>query len=513
MQTKRIAGNTAAMFLRQIAVLGINLFMIRMLLKTLGVEDFAVYSVVYNLVLMSAFLWMSLQTITLRYFASAIGSRDEDKARAFYDATVILCLIAALLAFLGLETLGSWFVQTQMEVDPDRLAAALFLFRALIVFALLNMLSIFFASVLMAHEDMQLYALISILEAALRLGSAIALSWLAFDPLAAFGILFSGSALIVTLSYAWVAIRRYPECSLRVPRISVATMKDMMDFTGWTVFGQITTVFRIQAVTILINQAFSPTTVTARALSMSVGAQVLAFSNNFSAALNPPITKTYAAGEHQEMYSLVHFGSKIAFYLVWMATLPLIATMPGILTLWLGDYPEEAVLFTRLALIENAIVAISYPLMTAARATGQVRSYELILGSMQLMVLILSWACISFGSSAVVVYYVAIFINLAMFVARLVITGQKTGLPVGAYLKAVLIPVSLVVAVSSLLALVIIYLVPEAENLSFELPSLFAIALLFVAPVAVVMTLGLSPEQCRGLVALIGSKLGANKGR
>jgi len=232
-----------------------------------------------------------------------------------------------------------------MNVAPDRLDAAILMFRAYFVFALLKMFSTFFAAVIMAHEEMRIFAVISVLEAVLRLGAALALTMTPYDKLVTFGALFSAIEVLICLIFAITVMRRYKECSFRVPRLNKAMLLAMLRFSGWTIFGQVTTISRNQAITILINQAFNPATVAARALAVSVGAQVLMFSNNFSLALNAPITKAWAAEKYDEMYGLIYFGSKIAFYLVWALTLPIIATLPGILTLWLGEYPAETVTF------------------------------------------------------------------------------------------------------------------------------------------------------------------------
>ena len=508
-KSRRIAGNTVALFLRQIAVLAINLYMIRVLLQTLGVEDYAVYAVVYNLIMMTSFLWGSIQTITQRFFAYAIGAGDIEKAKACYDANIILCFGVALLAWAALETVGVWFITEKMNVAADRLDAALFMFRAYFVFALLKIFSTFFASVIMAHEDMRTFALISILEAFLRVCAAVSLTMLPFDPLITFAVLFSVIEVFIASIFALLVITRYRECSLRLPRLDVGMLREMLRFSGWTVFGQITTISRNQAITILINQAFSPATVAARVLAFSVGSQVLAFSTNFSMALNPPITKSWASGAHDEMYRLIFLGSKIAFYLVWVATLPILATLPGILTLWLGEYPAETVIFTRLALIENAIVALAFPLMAAVRATGDMRAYELILGSMQIMVLLASWVLIIAGFAAVSVYVVAIVVNILMFGTRLALASAKTGLPAIEFLREVIGPVGLVTLLSSLWIFGVLWIVPEAEYLEFSLQSFCAVVAIYVAPAIIALGVGLDAAQRAILVGLISKKLGA----
>ena len=86
------------------------------------------------------------------------------------------------------------------------------------------------------------------------------------------------------------------------------------------------------------------------------------------------------------MFELIFNGSKLTFSLMWIFGLPLFVEMEAILGLWLKEVPENAILFTRLGLIESLIVSISLPLTTAARAPGKMKKYELILGSIQILI-------------------------------------------------------------------------------------------------------------------------------
>jgi len=512
-QTSRLAKNTVALFARQIFIIFINLYTIRVILKNLGVEDFALYNVILNVVMIGSFLTISLNTMVQRFFAFAMGNDSRFSLKQVHDAGLVLTLLAAVVSIVGFETIGLWFVGHELVIAPERFAAAQILYQLLGLAFVFSLFSTFHSSVIMAHEDMHAFALISVLDAILRLAAAVTLTFFATDHLVLYGALFAGVALILALNFFAYSYRRYEECRWRGISLEVPLLREMLGFSGWTIFGQITTVSRNQAVTILVNQAFNPATVAARAISTSVGAQILTFSRNFSLALQPPIIKAYAAGEHEQTAELIHFGSKVTFFLVWMATLPVIATAPGILHLWLGNPPTETVLFTQLALIENAIVAISLPLMTAVRATGRVRLYELVLGTLQALVLILSWVAIKFGAAAYVVYVIAIVINLLMLAARLWITRLLVGLPLGPYTRSVLVPVFLVVTVSSGAVFGLLQFVPQAARLMPGVVSLGAVALVFALPVFVIGMFGLSARERAFILSAIRRKLSKSQGK
>ncbi|PWR21538.1 polysaccharide biosynthesis protein [Zavarzinia compransoris] len=479
----------------------------------MGINDFALFNVIVSVVMLGSFLPGALGTITQRYFSFSIGQGDGAALKRVHDASLLLCAAATLLIALGLETLGTWFVAHHLAVGPERSFVAQALFQLTILSFIVSNFSGLYSSIVMAHEDMHVFALFSVIDAILRLGAVLCIELLAADGLIVYGLMLCGISAGLAAAYWIFCSRRYAECRPGRIRLETATLREMLGFAGWTVFGQITTVSRNQAVTVLINQAFNPATVAARALAVSVSAQALAFSTNFSAALHPPIIKAHAAGESERMFFLIFAGSKITFFLVWMGTLPMMAIMPGILALWLGDYPVETVLFTRLALIENVIVAISFPLMTAARATGQMRLYEISLGSLQLLVLVLSWLLVRAGYPAYSVYLAAIAVNLAMFAVRLAIVSNLTGLPAAVYLRRVLLPVLLVVGVSSGLVMAIMYLAPGAEALVLAPGSLGAAALICILPACVIYVLGLTGSERRTLHVAIRRRLAKFGGR
>ena len=511
MSSSRIAKNTAALFARQLVVVAINLYTVRVLLDVLGVEDFALYNVVLNVALLASFLTAALTMIVQRYFSFAIGEtaapgaeKGPESLYRVHDTSLIFCALAIALAVIGLEIAGTWFISNHLVVAEPRQSAVGILFQLLILYFVANTLVSFYSAIVLAKEDMHVFAIVSVTNAVLRLVAAGSASVLGPDRLITYGALFCATAFLTfALYYVW-CVRKYQECRPRALKLDLATLKDMLSFSGWTIFGQLTTVCRSQAVTILINQSFNPATVAARALAVSVAAQVLTFSNNFTMALHPPIIKAHAAAQKERLFELIFTGSKITFFLVWMATLPLVALMPGILSIWLGDFPEDTVIFTRLALIENAIMAISFPLMTTVRATGRVRNYELALGSLQVLVLVLSYAAIKLGYSAVSVYVVAIVVNLFMFAVRLVIVRGLTQLSILSYAKIVLVPVVLVVGTTSVMTAAILKLASGYTHSSAV--SIIVVLAILVLPLVVIVALGLSSADRQALSGMIQRK-------
>jgi hypothetical protein len=241
--------------------------------------------------------------------------------------------------------------------------------------------------------------------------------------------------------YAFVCLYRYEACQFKRIYWDVALMKEIVGFTGWTMFGQISTIARSHAVTLLLNQSFSPAVVAARTLSMQVARQVNIFSSNFNASLYPPIVKSYAAKELEDMFALIVGGSKITFFLLWVFALPMIVEMENILDIWLAVVPQDAVLFSQLALVEALVLSVSLPMTTAARAPGKMMGYELTLGAIQVGIFVASWTVVAAGSPAYSVFIVAILANVLMFFVRLYIVSRLIGISIVFFIKRVIVPV------------------------------------------------------------------------
>jgi O-antigen/teichoic acid export membrane protein len=458
---KRIAKNTLFLYFRQILILLVSLYTVRIVLNTLGIEDYGIYSVVGGIVSFFSFLSGTMASATQRFFSFALGQNDFEKLKKTFTVNWIIYGAIAVIALVLLETVGLWFVNEKLNVPLERFEAARWIYHFSVLTFIATIFTAPFMAIIIAHEDMHIYAYVSIIEAILKLGIVFLLICFPWDKLELYGMLIFAVMVIVDIIYITICTRRYRECQFRKFYWDKSLLREIVGFTGWTLFGQVTTVVRNQAVTILLNQVFNPVIVAAKAVATNITGQINAFSNNFNVGLYPPIIKSYAANDKKEMFSLIFRGSKITFFLMWVFALPLFLEMDGILQIWLKNPPVEAVLFTRLALIEVLINSISSPIATAARAPGRMKVYELTLGSIQIAIFFVSWVVLIMGGEAYSVFVVAIVANLVMFVVRLLIVRSLIGLSLRAFLLQVVVPVSTVSLLSAIPSLSIHWLLPE----------------------------------------------------
>lgn len=443
---------------------GVSLYTVRLVLNTLGVEDFGLYNVVGGIVALLAFLPGSMASATQRFFSYALGEGDRKKLKRIFCVNWTVYVILAGFALVILETAGGWFIADYVKIPPERYDAALALYRVSIWTFILSVLTSPFSAVITAHEDMHLYAGISIFEVVLKLAAVLALAAASGDKLVLYGWMLLGVGFAIGVVYAAICLRRYEECQFRRFYWDSALLREVLGFTGWTLFGQLTTVVRNQAVTILMNQVFNPVVVAARAIALNVATQTNLFATNFNTSLYPPIIKSYASGDRRAMYELVFNGSKITFFLMWILALPMFLQMPLVLTLWLKTPPSDAVLFTRLAFVDALINAASLPLMTAARAPGKMAFYELSLGSIQVGIFLVSWLVLRAGGVPYSVFIISIVASTIMLVLRLAIVRHLTGISARAFGRRVLLPVAWVVLLSLVPSMAVIHLLPEGTS-------------------------------------------------
>ncbi|MFR9584000.1 MAG: polysaccharide biosynthesis protein [Rikenellaceae bacterium] len=436
---KRIAKNTFMLYMRQIIVMAVGFYSVRVVLSVLGVENYGIYNVVGGVVSMLSFLSGTMASATQRFFSFYLGLNDSEKLKKVFSVNCVLYLLLLAVVFVALESGGLWFVKNHLEIPEGRESAVLFIYKFSVLTFLVSMISSPFVAAINAHEDMQIFAYISIIEALLKLSIVYMLSWISFDKLELYSILLFAATSLTTLIYIATSLIKYAECQITKLYWDYSIFKEVMGYTGWTLFGQVTTTARMQGVTILINQYFTPITVASRAIASQITGQLNSFAGNFNRSLYPPIIKSYSSGRLREMYQLVYRGSKIAFFLMWVLSLPIWVYMDKILSIWLDVVPERAVLFTRLSLIEVLIQSISYSIMTAARAPGKMRNYELILGLMQFAFFGAVWYIVSLGYPDYSVYVAIIILNIAMFFVRLIIVRGLTGLPLRGFVLNVVL--------------------------------------------------------------------------
>ena len=447
---KRIAKNTLFLYFRMLFLMGISLYTSRVVLNTLGVEDYGIYNVVGGIVAMFGFINYSMSSATQRYITFALGKGDKNRLQTVFSTTLqIHTLIAGIIVLLG-ETIGLWFLYNKMQIPADRMDAAFWVLQCSIISAMVMIISVPYNSDIIAHEKMSAFAYISILEAVLKLVIVYLLVVTSLDKLIFFAFLVLGVQVLIRFCYSIYCNKHFEETKYRHVW-DKALFKEMTSFAGWSMFGNLAFVLFGQGLNLLLNVFFGPVVNAARGVAVQVQAAIQQFVGNFQVALNPQITKTYAQGELQEMRKLMFRSSRFSFFLLFFLSLPVLFETNFILTVWLKTVPDNTVIFLRIIICTSLIYTIANPMITANQATGKVKLYQAVCGTILLLILPVSYVCLRLGCPAYSVFIVHFVMEAIAQIARMVMLRPLIGLRLRDYFFNVYLKILIVVLVSVIL--------------------------------------------------------------
>lgn len=458
---KRIAKNTLMLYFRMLFTMAVSLFTSRVVLNTLGVEDYGIYNVVGGVVSMFSIISGSLSAAISRFITVELAKGDADKLRKTFSASVTIQLLLSLIIVVLIESIGVWFLNAKMVIPAERMDAANWVLQFSIVTFVINLISVPYNATIIAHEKMSAFAYISILEVVCKLVIVYLLKISPIDRLVFYAILMCAVSVIIRLVYGYYCNRHFAECKFSF-RFDKYLLKRMFSFAGWNFIGASSAVLRDQGGNIIINLFGGPAVNAARGIAMQVNHAIVGFSNNFMTALNPQITKSYASGEQDYMMKLIFRGARFSFYMLLFLSLPVLVSTHYILSVWLGIVPEHSVLFVRLALIFAMSESISSPLVTAMLATGKIRNYQIVVGGLQMLNLPISYVLLRIGCIPETVMMVAIGLSQCCLAARLVMLRTMIGLSARKYLREVYLNVILVMTAAAVLPILTSVILEES---------------------------------------------------
>lgn len=454
--TKRIAKNTLMLYVRMLFGMLVSLYTSRVVLNALGVEDYGIYNVVGGFVAMFSIISGSLSASVSRFLTFELGRGDMQRLQNVFSTSVLIHVVLAVVILLATESIGLWFLNTQMNIPKPRLYAANYVFQASIISFIISLLNVPYNASIIAHERMNAYAYIGIIDIILRLVVVLIVAGTSteVDRLIVYALLLLTERIIFqSLSFLYCK-KNFKECCLHFV-LSRYCWKEMSSFAGWNFIGATSALLKDSGVNILLNIFAGPVVNAARGIATSVNMAVCSFSSSFMSAINPQITKSYASGDREYMLSLSERGTRFSFYIILLFALPVIFETDFLLTIWLKQYPPHSVDFVRLVLLLSLCDVMSNTLVTMQLATGKIRNYQIVVGCMQLMNLPLSYMCLKLGLSPEFVYIIAILVSLLCLILRLLFLHKIVGLSISKYFKNVFANVVLVMFISAIVPTVI----------------------------------------------------------
>ena len=417
---KTIAKNTFFLYVRMLLYIGVSLYTSRVVLQTLGVEDFGIYGIVGGIVMMFNFLNSSMSGATSRFITYSLGKGDvEDVRETFSSAMVVQCGLALVILVLA-ETIGLWFLEYKLVIPAGRMDAARIVYQFSILAMLVRITQVPYNASIIAYEKMDIYAYVELLDVFLKLGIVFLLLIGNYDKLILYAVLVFAVNLIIAFIYGIYCIKKFNTCRFRW-KVNKGKLIPMLSFSGWDLFGNMSSTLNHQGINFLINMFFGVVYNAASSVATSIKGIVETLSSNVIQAFRPQIVKNYATQNYERMETLMYNGLKFSLLLFMLITIPVVCEAQKILELWLGVVPDYAAVFCKLLLIISLFNLINKILCIGISATGQMKRISLITGTLYLLALPAIYVVFKFFSVTPAAAYVITIVFMVMIVCSNVI--------------------------------------------------------------------------------------------
>lgn len=459
--TRRLAKNTLLLTFRSVFNLFCSLYSSRLILQALGVVDYGIYNAVAGFVSMFVLVTGSMSTAISRFITIELGKKNYERLRRVFSMSLNIMICFAVIVFLLTESFGMWFLENKMTIPEGRENAAFWVFQFSVISIISNMIIVSFNAEVIAHEKMGIYAYTGIAETLFRLFLAVFMVYGAYsmDTLVFYGL----ACLFATLGVAAFVIvycrRRFQECRFQ-PVFDKILFKDMFSYAGWHFMEKISSTFSGQGVSMALNVFLGPIVNSARGLTNTVSSIVALFVKNFTMALRPQITKSYAENELDYMKMLTFRGSKFSFFIMLFLTLPLCLETEFALSVWLVEVPPHTANFIRLSLLYSQLGIIDAVFRIPKNATKDIRDYKIIISIIEFLNFPFSYLALKFGFAPESIFIVAIILSIPRIITIQNTVSKAFHYPVMEVVSSIYVRLLLVVIFAAVIPVILHFKLP-----------------------------------------------------
>jgi O-antigen/teichoic acid export membrane protein len=500
--SNRVIMNTGILYARMLITVFLSLYTTRVILDALGAEDFGIFVVVGSAIAMLTFLNAGMSAATQRFMSFSQGQGDENRQSSIFNVSIIIHVLISLAVVLILEVAGYVLFNGILRIDPARDHAAWFVYQCAVAGTFFTILSVPYDAVINAHENMLLFAGVSLIESILKLAVALYIVEADGDKLEIYGFLMATLPIVLLMLKAIYCHARYHECEISpVRRFDLPLLKEMTSFGGWSLLGSSTSMVANYGQGVVLNMFFPTVINAAQGVTAQVSGQLGAFASNMLRALNPYIVKSEGAGERKLMLKASMIGSKLSFFLLMLFYVPIIIEMPYLFGLWLKNVPEFTQIFCILLLIRNLVEQLFIALASSIAAAGKIKSYQIVMSILTILPLPISFLIFQMGMPPYGLYIVFLIYSMGAFVVTLYFSQKLCDLSVGLYFKDVVLR-----CIAALILTLIVSAIPLLLMSSGWLRLLNVIVLSLSAFSATVWWIGFGNserEYVRGLIRSI----------
>ena len=440
---KRIAKNTIMLFLRMLFVLAVNLYTSRVVLSALGVVDYGIYNVVGGVVAILSFISNSMAGASSRFITYSLGTGNITEIKETFSSVLYVHYILAIAIIIISETIGLWFVSEKLVIPHDRMVASMWVYQCSILSVVIGIISVPYNSLIIAHEKMDAFAYISVLEVLLKFAVALGITYIIIDKLIVYGILILIIQILIRLIYTTYCKKKFSESNSKV-KCHKGRVKTILSYSCWTMNGYLAIAGYTQGLNILLNLFFGTVVNAARGIAVQVQSAVMSLVANFQIAIKPQIIKSYVNNELQYMHTLVISATKFGYYLMLIVITPILLCLDNILRLWLGDVPEYTEGFVRIMLFGCLLQPLSSAMISAIHATGDIKKFQIYEGSTLLLIVPTAYVLLKIWNiSPEMVMMVYVVVELFAQCVRVWIVLPKIELSYYTYIRKCIIPLFL----------------------------------------------------------------------
>lgn len=456
----RIARNTLYLYLRTGITMAVSLYTSRVVLAALGFEDFGIWSVVGGIVSMFLFIKESLSASVGRFLTFAIGKRNQKEINKAFSISIIVHVFFALAIVVLCESIGLWFLNEKLTIPDSKRWLAYWVFHISVASTFLSIVSVPYHSSLISYERMNIYAYIGLWDAFCKLIVAYAVTVFTENRLLIYGLLILVSTILTT-TFVFVYVHHsFPKMryyAVRDKKMYIA----VFSFSGWSLFGNLACMSYTQGLNMIINMFFGPVVNAARAVSLQIEQSVRTFVTNFQAAANPQIIKNCATKDWTSMHLLMFRSSKFSVFLLYIFTLPIVLEVNTILNLWLKDVPEYTAIFCRIMFAVIMLETMSNSIMVGVSAYGDIKKYQLVVSSILLTILPISYVILSLGMGPESVFFVYFIVEIFACIARIWISHEKIHMSIRKFFSHVVIVTFCVMIIGAIIPTILHFMMPE----------------------------------------------------
>lgn len=501
--TKRIFTNSVALFLRMIFVSIINIYSVRFILKGLGIIDYGVYYAISSVVLMGTFLIPVLSSSLQRFYSYFLGKKDHKALNSLFSISCNIVLALSTIILLVLEIVGLWYIQKHLNIPADRANVALWVYQAAIFTFIATIWLIPFTALIFSHEDMKIYAVLSCIDCALKFAAALMTTFIdGHNALLYYATAIIIISLILVTAYYLVARKKYSECEYKLVTEKFL-YKKVLAFSGWTLYGALAGTTMIQGSVITLNFFFGPLANAAFAVANNLYNAFNSLANSVALSFKPAMVKLYAEGNTPELGMLFYLNNKLLLYMMAAVSIPIIAEMRTILSLWLGNYTEDMVIYCRLFVIYTLCQVMHHPITTIIQSTGDVKKYFVYVETLMILSLPINIILFKIKLPSYYLFVTIIICCIMSYGLRIICLKKKMrSFSVIKYVRELIIPGFLILFLSFMISYIIHHTI--AHDLARLTVEIIVIPTLLVA---LTFLFGITQVERKGIMNLVTSKL------